>query len=158
LPFGVVGTALGFLFVADQPKPGDSTGPKLSTTIKKFDYFGFLSLVITLTLLFVVIVSALFNNGSISSTPALAAMGAVAGVFFIAFLVMDGFVRNDNNTNALEKPPFLDLNLFKNMTFSNTVFGTFISSIARTNITYGFIFYFQGPYGLDPLTAGIYLM
>ncbi|KAG0284934.1 hypothetical protein BGZ96_010739 [Linnemannia gamsii] len=157
LPFGAVGTLAGFLFCHDTifSHVEYTTLKKLAPT---FDYIGFISLTTTLVLLFVVVVSALFPNGKVSETPSLIGMGVAMGVLFIVFIIQQTFVRGGKHYNPA-KAPFIDFNLFKNWVFNNTVvLGGLAGGVARTNLTFSFIFFFQGPYSKDPLMAGILLI
>ena len=53
----------------------------------------------------------------------------------------------------------MDFRLFANQVFNNTVvLGGLAGGVARTNLTFSFIFFFQGPYAKDPLMAGILLI
>ncbi|KAF9954615.1 hypothetical protein BGZ70_010507, partial [Mortierella alpina] len=157
LPFGAVGTLAGFAFCHDTTYPHVeyATYGKL---LKSFDYTGFISLTTSISLLFVVVVSALFPNGKVSETGSLIGMGIAFGVLFILFIVQEAFVRGGKRFNAL-KAPFMDFRLFTNGVFNNTVvLGGLAGGVARTNLTFSFIFFFQGPYGKDPLMAGILLI
>ncbi|OAQ24084.1 MFS general substrate transporter [Linnemannia elongata AG-77] len=157
LPFGALGTLAGFLFCHDTiySHVEYATVRKLAPT---FDYTGFISLTITLILLFVVVVSALFPNGKVSENSSLIGMGVAMGVLFIVFIIQQTFVRGGKRYNPA-KAPFMDFNLFKNWVFNNTVvLGGLAGGVARTNLTFSFIFFFQGPYSKDPLMAGILLI
>ncbi|KAG0307702.1 hypothetical protein BGZ98_010055 [Dissophora globulifera] len=157
LPFGAVGTVAGFLFCHDIIYDHVEYA-KIKTVAKSFDYIGFVSLTASISLLFVVVVSALFPNGKVSETGSLIGMGVAFGVLFIVFLVQEGFIRGGRRYNV-HKPPFMDFRLFKNGVFNNTVvLGGLAGGVARTNLTFSFIFFFQGPYSKDPLMAGILLI
>ncbi|KAG0320122.1 hypothetical protein BGZ99_004681 [Dissophora globulifera] len=124
LPFGAVGTVAGFLFCHDIIYDHVQYA-KVKTVAKSFDYIGFVSLTASISLLFVVVVSALFPNGKVSETSSLIGMGVAFG----------------------------------NGVFNNTVvLGGLAGGVARTNLTFSFIFFFQGPYSKDPLMAGILLI
>ncbi|KAF8923884.1 major facilitator superfamily domain-containing protein [Dissophora ornata] len=157
LPFGAVGTLAGFWFCHDTIYSHVEYA-RFSKLTKTFDYTGFVSLTTSIALLFVVVVSALFPNGKVSETSSLAGMGAAFGVLFIVFMVQEMFIRGGKRFNAL-LPPFMDFRLFSNWIFNNTVvLGGLAGGVARTNLTFSFIFFFQGPYGKDPLMAGILLI
>ncbi|KAF8985842.1 hypothetical protein BGZ46_001393 [Entomortierella lignicola] len=157
LPFGAIGTVSGFLFCHDTIYSHVEYA-KFSKVINTFDYTGFLSLTTAITLLFVVVVSALFPNGKVSESSSLIGMGVALGVLFIVFLIQEAFVRGGKRFNPL-KAPFMDFRLFHNMVFNNTVvLGGLAGGVARTCLTFSFIFFFQGPYGKDPLMAGILLI
>ncbi|KAF9927052.1 hypothetical protein FBU30_003514 [Linnemannia zychae] len=157
LPFGAVGTLAGFIFCHDTIYSHVEY-----TTLRKlvpvFDYTGFISLTATLALLFVVVVSALFPNGKVSVNSSLIGMGVAMGVLFIVFIIQQTFIRGGEHYDPT-RAPFMDFNLFKNWVFNNTVvLGGLAGGVARTNLTFSFIFFFQGPYSKDPLMAGILLI
>ncbi|KAG0025182.1 hypothetical protein BGZ82_010164 [Podila clonocystis] len=157
LPFGVVGTVTGFMFCHDTIYPHVQYA-SFSKLVKTFDYTGFITLTTSIALLFVVVVSALFDNGKVSEESTLIGMGVAFGVLFIIFLGQEMFVRGGKRFNAA-KAPFMDFRLFSNMVFNNTVvLGGLAGGVARTNLTFSFIFFFQGPYAKDPLMAGILLI
>lgn len=157
LPFGALGTVAGFMFCHDTLYPNVEYA-SVGRIIKSFDYPGFISLTTSIILLFIVVVSALFPNGKVSEKGSLVGMGVAFGVLFIFFLIQEGFVRGGKRFNAL-KAPFMDFRLFKNGVFNNTVvLGGLAGGVARTNLTFSYIFFFQGPYRKDPLMAGILLI
>ncbi|KAG0003299.1 hypothetical protein BGZ80_000999 [Entomortierella chlamydospora] len=157
LPFGVVGTIAGFIFCHDTIYSHVEYA-SFRKLVPSFDYIGFGSLTVTITLLFVVVVSALFPNGKVSESSSLIGMGVTLGVLFIVFLIQEAFIRGGKRFNPL-KAPFMDFRLFTNWIFNNTVvLGGLAGGVARTNLTFSFIFFFQGPYAKDPLMAGILLI
>lgn len=157
LPFGALGTVAGFMFCHDTIYPNVQYA-SFRKIVKTFDYTGFISLTTSIGLLFVVVVSALFPNGKVSENSSLIGMGVAFGVLFIVFIIQEMFVRGGKRFNAL-KAPFMDFRLFANQVFNNTVvLGGLAGGVARTNLTFSFIFFFQGPYGKDPLMAGILLI
>ncbi|KAF9912745.1 hypothetical protein BX616_010263 [Lobosporangium transversale] len=157
VPFGAVGTIAGFWFCHDTIYSHVQYA-SFSKIVKSFDYTGFVSLTTSISLLFVVVVSALFPNGKVSETGSLVGMGVAFGVLFIVFIVQQAFVRGGKRFNALT-PSFMDFRLFTNSVFNNTVvLGGLAGGVARTNLTFSFIFFFQGPYSKDPLMAGILLI
>jgi MFS family permease len=157
LPFGALGTILGFMFCHDTiyPNVQYASFKKIAMT---FDYTGFISLTTSIALLFVVVVSALFPNGKVSENSTLIGLGVAFGVLFVVFIIQETIVRGGKRFNAL-KAPFMDFRLFTNQVFNNTVvLGGLAGGVARTNLTFSFIFFFQGPYFKDPLMAGILLI
>ncbi|KAI1311623.1 hypothetical protein EDD11_003331 [Mortierella claussenii] len=157
LPFGAVGTIAGFWFCHDTIYPHVQYAP-FSKVVKSFDYIGFVSLTSSISLLFVVVVSALFPNGKVSENSSIIGMSVAFAVLFIIFIVQETFVRGGKRFNA-SSPPFMDFRLFNNWIFNNTVvLGGLAGGVARTNLTFSFIFFFQGPYSKDPLMAGILLI
>ncbi|KAG0358868.1 major facilitator superfamily domain-containing protein [Gamsiella multidivaricata] len=157
LPFGAIGTVAGFWFCHDTVYPHVQYA-SFSKIVKSFDYTGCITLTTSIALLFVVVVSALFPNGKVSETGSLIGMGVAFGVLFITFIIQEAFVRGGKRFNA-SKTPFMDFRLFSNWIFNNTVvLGGLAGGVARTNLTFSFIFFFQGPYSKDPLMAGILLI
>ncbi|KAG0047366.1 hypothetical protein BGZ83_007568 [Gryganskiella cystojenkinii] len=157
LPFGAIGTVAGFWFCHDTVYSHVQYA-QFSKLAKTFDYTGFITLTASISLLFVVVVSALFPNGKVSESGSLIGMGVAFGVLFIVFLVQQMFIRGGKRFNAA-KAPFMDFRLFTNWVFNNTVvLGGLAGGVARTNLTFSFIFFFQGPYAKDPLMAGILLI
>ena len=55
------------------------------------------------------------------------------------------------------RAPMLDLTIFQNRLFAAAAAAAFINGLARFALTFLFVFYFQGPQGQDPITAGIEL-
>ncbi|KAG0032312.1 hypothetical protein BGZ81_011185 [Podila clonocystis] len=157
LPFAAIGTIAGFLFCHDTIYPNVEYA-SFRKLAKTFDYTGFLSLTVAIVLLFTVVVSAMFPNGNISSDRALIGMGVAMGVLLVVFLVQSMWVRGGKNFDPV-RTPFMDFRLFTNWIFNNTVvLGGLAGGVARTNLTFSFIFFFQGPYAKDPLMAGILLI
>jgi len=54
--------------------------------------------------------------------------------------------------------PIVRLSIFKNKVFTVSTITNLLISFGRGNVTYGMIFFFQGPCAEDPLTAGINLI
>ncbi|KAF9349069.1 hypothetical protein BGX26_012584 [Mortierella sp. AD094] len=157
VPFGVIGTVAGFMYCHDTIYPHVQYA-SFSRLTKTFDYTGFLSLTFSIGLMFVVVVSALFPNGKVSETSSLIGMGVAFGVLFIVFIIQEAFVRGGKRFDAT-RAPFMDFRLFTNWIFNNTVvLGGLAGGVARTNLVFSFIFFFQGPYAKDPLMAGILLI
>ncbi|KAG0360598.1 major facilitator superfamily domain-containing protein [Gamsiella multidivaricata] len=157
LPFGALGTITGFIFCHDTVYSHIQYA-SFSKLIRTFDYIGFVSLTASITLLFVVVVSALFPNGKVSENGSLIGMGVALGIMFLVFLIQETFVRGGSRFNAA-KAPFMDFRLFTNWVFNNTVvLGGLAGGVARTNLTFSYIFFFQGPYSKSPLMAGILLI
>ncbi|KAF9302326.1 hypothetical protein BGZ74_005501 [Mortierella antarctica] len=94
LPFAAIGTIAGFLFCHDTIYPNVEYA-SFRKLAKTFDYTGFLSLTVAIVLLFMVVVSAIFPNGDISSDGALIGMGVAMGVLLVVFLVQSMWVRGD---------------------------------------------------------------
>jgi EmrB/QacA subfamily drug resistance transporter len=53
--------------------------------------------------------------------------------------------------------PMLDLSIFRNRLFAAASGAAFVNGLSRFALMFVFVFYFQGPQGDDPITAGIKL-
>ncbi len=53
--------------------------------------------------------------------------------------------------------PMMDFSLFRHRAFSLGNIAVFFNAMARMGVTFLFVFYYQGPKGLDPVTAGLLL-
>jgi MFS family permease len=77
----------------------------------------------------------------------------VAG-FAAAAVLLPSFVVIERRSRA----PMLDLGLFRNRLFAAASAAAFINGLARFALMFLFVFYFQGPQGDSPITAGIKLI
>jgi MFS family permease len=55
------------------------------------------------------------------------------------------------------RAPMLDLSIFRNRLFAAATAAAFINGLSRFALMFVFVFYFQGPQGDDPITAGVKL-
>jgi len=106
-------------------------------------------LMIFLALLILALTQAIVASPGLSGTPALVAMSV------LAFAALVGFAVNESR---IAKNPIIHIPIFKNKVFTVSTFTSLLVSFGRGNITYGMIFFFQGPAGLSPLQAGINLI
>ncbi|WXG43243.1 MAG: MFS transporter [Promethearchaeati archaeon SRVP18_Atabeyarchaeia-1] len=73
----------------------------------------------------------------------------------VGILIITAFVLIERRV----EDPMLDLSLFRNRLFTAGNIAIFLNALARGAVSLVLIFYLQGPtMGLDPLTAGIYLV
>jgi EmrB/QacA subfamily drug resistance transporter len=77
----------------------------------------------------------------------------VIGGFVLAAIFLPLFVVIELHSRA----PMLDLTIFENRLFSASAAAAFINGLSRFALLFLFVFYFQGPQGDDPITAGIKL-
>jgi MFS family permease len=71
-----------------------------------------------------------------------------------AGVLLPAFVAIERRTAA----PMLDLSIFQSRLFSAAAAAAFINGLARFALMFLFVFYFQGPQGDSPVTAGIKLI
>lgn len=116
--------------------------------VRGFDFVGAISCCCGLSLLLIAMIQGVVPD-PVLSTPAALAGIVVAGVLCVSIFVVDQFHAAD---------PLIPPSIFLNRTFATTtICGTFMA-FARNSILYNMIFFLQGPYGMDPLTAGITLI
>jgi MFS family permease len=77
----------------------------------------------------------------------------VIGGLIAAAVFLPLWVLIERHTDS----PMLDLTIFQNRLFAAAAAAAFINGLARFALTFLFVFYFQGPQGQDPITAGIEL-
>lgn len=78
-------------------------------------------------------------------------MSFVYSLFVVAVLGLVGFVVVE--IRAAE--PMLDLRLFEDRLFAFTSLAGLLNGLARGAVLFVLIFFLQGPYAQDPLTAGL---
>ncbi|WP_026068674.1 MFS transporter [Methanomassiliicoccus luminyensis] len=78
----------------------------------------------------------------------------IIALFVFGALGMVAFIAVERKA----KYPMMDLNLFKNREFAMGNATMFLNSLARGAVLFLLIFFLQGPYEQDPLTAGISLI
>jgi EmrB/QacA subfamily drug resistance transporter len=136
VPFGLIGAAWGWLVLRELAKPDSTRG---------FDLWGTVTFVIGLTGLVLGV-----SKGGLSGwgNPIVIAGLAAAVVLLPVWVVIESRV----------KAPMLDLGIFRNRLFAAASAASFINGLARFALMFLFVFYFQGPQGDDPITAGIKLI
>jgi EmrB/QacA subfamily drug resistance transporter len=133
VPLGIAGTVWGFLKLRE---------PVSLPAKQRFDWLGSLTFVFGLGSLLLAVSLAAFPLISISYVYILFVC-AVIGL--AAFFVAEMRVAQ----------PMLDFGLFADRLFAYASAARFLNSLARGAVLFVLIFFLQGPYGLDPLSAGI---
>ncbi len=78
----------------------------------------------------------------------------VIGGLVAAAVLLPAFVLVELRASA----PMLDLTLFRDRVYWTSATAAFLNGLARFALMFLFVFYFQGPQGDDPITAGIKLI
>ncbi|MGD0954697.1 MAG: MFS transporter [Methanotrichaceae archaeon] len=133
VPLGVAGTIWGILRLRE---------PVSLPTNQHFDWLGSLTFVLGLGSLLLAVSLVAFPLISVSYVYILFVC-AVVGL--TAFFVVESRVAQ----------PMLDFGLFRDRLFAYASAARFLNSLARGAVLFVLIFFLQGPYGLDPLSAGI---
>lgn len=77
----------------------------------------------------------------------------VIGGFIAAIIFFPIFLVLESRTGT----PMMDLKLFQHRGFTLGNLSVLFNAMARMGVTFLFVFFFQGPKGYDPLTAGLLL-
>lgn len=133
VPLGVFGTIWGMARLREPVSlPGN----------QKFDWLGSLSFTAGLGALLLAASLVAFPMVSITTVYALFVVGVLG---LIAFFIVERKVPQ----------PMLDLRLFRDKLFAYASAANALNGLARGAVLFILIFFLQGPYGLDPLWAGI---
>lgn len=133
VPLGVFGTLWGLWRLREPVRPAAN---------QEFDWWG--------SITFVVGLGSLLLALSLLAFPMLP-MSTVMALFVLALVGLVGFVVAE-----LRSPqPMLDLNLFRDRLFGFAALAGGLNGIARGAVLFVLIFFLQGPYGQDPLMAGL---
>ena len=116
--------------------------PELASLHHKFDWIGAAT--------FVVGLGSLLLALSLLAFPLLPAVFVLV-LFPVAVLGLGAFVLTELRFPA----PMLDLRLFRNRRFAISGLANLLNGLARGAVLFILIFFLQGPYGKDPLTAGL---
>ena len=135
VPLGIFGALWGIWRLREPVRPIER---------QPIDWFGALSLSIGLGCLLLGLSMLAFPILSQQVTYALLALG-VAGL--VAFVVFEPRIQ----------VPLIQLRLFRNRLFALANLSGLLNGIARGAVLFLLIFFLQGPYGKDPLTAGLML-
>jgi EmrB/QacA subfamily drug resistance transporter len=135
VPFGLLGAAWGALVLRELSRPDAERG---------LDLLGTATFVIGLTGL----VFGISRGGINGWNDPL-----VVGSLLTALVLLPVFVAIERRARA----PMLDLSIFDNPLFAAATGAAFINGLSRFALMFVFVFYFQGPQGDDPITAGIKL-
>lgn len=111
---------------------------------REHDIAGMLAYMVAMTGLLLALTA-----GGISGwlAPSVIAGFAAALVGFPAFLLLE----------RRSAAPMIDFKLFRHPPFTLGNVSVFFNAVARMGVTFLFVFYYQGPKGLDALTAGLLL-
>jgi EmrB/QacA subfamily drug resistance transporter len=136
VPLGVLGTIASVIVLRD------STAPRRAARV---DWLGNLVFLVAMTGLLV----ALSMGGIEGWTHPAVVAGAVA---FVAATPL--FFR----LQLTVRDPLLDLTLFRNRLFAIANLTQFLNGLARMGLLFLLVFFFQGPEGKDPITAGVLVL
>ncbi len=136
VPLGIIGTVWGIKSLRETVvKSADNS----------FDVKGCISVSVGLTFLLLGITLLAFPMIDMIWVWLMIIVGSIALIAFIY-------------TEIKVKKPMINMKLFKNRSYAVSNFTNFTTGLARSAILFALICYFQGPYGMDPLTAGLALI
>ena len=133
VPLGVFGTVWGMWRLRE---------PVVLARHQRFDWAG--------SLTFVVGLGSLLLALSLLAFPLLG-MTVVYVLLAVAVLGLAGFLMAETRSHE----PMLDLSLFRDRLFGVASLANALNGLARGAVLFVLIFFLQGPYGKDPLTAGL---
>jgi EmrB/QacA subfamily drug resistance transporter len=133
VPIGVFGTAWALWRLRE---------PVRLPAHQRFDWWG--------SLTFVAGLGSLLLALSLLAFPMLP-MSVVYGLFVVAVLGLVGFVV----VEIRSEQPMLDLRLFQDRLFAFASLAGALNGLARGAVLFVLIFFLQGPYGQNPLMAGL---
>ncbi|MGZ4904322.1 MAG: MFS transporter [Halobacteriota archaeon] len=135
VPIGIIGTIWGILQLRE---------PVELTKGQRFDWKGSLTFTVGLAALLLAVSLFAFPVTAMWVTYLLCVVAAMSlALFFVV------------EQSAPE--PMLDLRLFKNRVFAYACSANALNGLAQGAVLFVLTFFLQGPYGYDPLTAGIRL-
>jgi EmrB/QacA subfamily drug resistance transporter len=111
---------------------------------QQIDWFGCVTLTVGLTGVLLALTMLAFP---MLPTPAIIALMVVGILGLLAFAIGEPRI----------KQPLVHLHLFKSRLFTMASLSGLLNGIARGAVLFLLIFFLQGPYGKDPLTAGLML-
>jgi EmrB/QacA subfamily drug resistance transporter len=135
VPLGLLGAAWGASILRELARPDAARG---------LDLLGTTTFVLGLTGLVLGI-----SRGGIDGWVDPIVVGGLA----TAAVLLPAFVAIERRVHA----PMLDLSIFRNRLFAAATGAAFINGLSRFALMFVFVFYFQGPQGDDPITAGMKL-
>ena len=133
VPLGIFGTLWGMWRLRE---------PVRLPAHQRFDWLGSLTFVVGLGSLLLALSLVAFPMLPVAVVNALFVVAVVA---LIAFVVVE--LRSDQ--------PMLDLRLFNDRLFGFAALAAGLNGLARGAVLFVLIFFLQGPYGQDPLMAGL---
>jgi EmrB/QacA subfamily drug resistance transporter len=133
VPLGIFGTLWGMRRLRE---------PAVARTRQSFDWVGSLS--------FLIGAGAGLMALSLIAFPMLG-MPVVYALFVVAVVGLAAFLIAETRVAY----PMLDLKLFRSRLFTLANLANLLNGVARGAVLFVLIFFLQGPYGQDPLTAGL---
>ena len=133
VPLGIFGTIWGIRRLRE---------PTAVRTRQPFDWIGSLS--------FLIGAGAILMALSLIAFPMLG-MPVVYGLFVVGVIGLAAFFITETHVAY----PMLDLSLFRSRLFTLANIANLLNGVARGAVLFVLIFFLQGPYGQDPLTAGL---
>ncbi|MDW5562677.1 MAG: MFS transporter [Methanomassiliicoccus sp.] len=137
VPFGILGTVWAYVRLKEPANVPKTPG---------FDWWGCAT--------FIVGMSSLLLAVSLYSFPMGLSMDTIYALFVIGAVGIAAFIW----VELRAKTPMLDLHLFKNPDFAIGCTTSMLNGLTRGAMLFLLIFFLQGPYGQDPLTAGLSLI
>ncbi|MEA2154079.1 MAG: hypothetical protein QOE11_219 [Solirubrobacteraceae bacterium] len=135
VPLGLLGAAWGWTILRELARPDAARG---------LDLLGTSTFVVGLTGLVFGI-----SRGGIDGWVDPLVLGGLA----LAVVLLPAFVLIESRVSS----PMLDLSIFRNRLFAAASGAAFVNGLSRFALMFVFVFYFQGPQGDDPITAGLKL-
>ena len=136
VPIGIFGTLWGVWRLREPVRPLEH---------QPIDWFGSISLSVGLAGLLLGLSMLAFPILSQSATITILIVGIVSLVLFVAI-------------EPRIKVPLIQLRLFRSRLFALANLSGLLNGVARGAVLFLLIFFLQGPYGRDPLTAGLMLI
>src|SRR5512136_546302 len=133
VPLGIIGTVWGILKLRE---------PVSLARNQRFDWMGSLTFTIGLGSLLLAV--------SLIAFP-LISINYVYSLFICAIVALTAFFIVERRVDQ----PMLDFKLFQDKLFAHACAANALNSLARGAVLFVLIFFLQGPYGQDPLMAGI---
>ncbi|MDD1753881.1 MAG: MFS transporter [Methanotrichaceae archaeon] len=133
VPLGAIGTIWGILKLRE---------PVSLAPNQRFDWMG--------SLTFTVGLGSLLLAVSLIAFP-LISINYVYSLFICAILALTAFFEIEKRVDQ----PMLNFNLFRDKLFAHACAANALNGLARGAVLFILIFFLQGPYGQDPLWAGI---
>jgi EmrB/QacA subfamily drug resistance transporter len=137
VPFGILGTIWAYVRLKEPANVPKSPG---------FDWWGCSTFMVGMTSLLLAI--------SLYAFPMGLSMDAIYALFALGIIGLAAFLGIELRV----KTPMLDLRLFKNPDFAIGCTTSMLNGLTRGAMLFLLIFFLQGPYGQDPLTAGLSLI
>jgi EmrB/QacA subfamily drug resistance transporter len=137
VPIGIVGTLWAYVRLREPTNVPRSPG---------FDWWGCTT--------FIVGMSSFLLAVSLYAFPMGLSMDVIYALFAVGIVGIAAFLWIELKV----KTPMLDLHLFRNPDFAIGCTTNMLNGLVRGAVLFLLIFFLQGPYGQDPLTAGLSLI